>query len=59
MYSYLVGCGESYKEGPAGFFRPLKVHTYNNPGNSYRIKKPKNKSEGAEESIEFKVGEVY
>jgi hypothetical protein len=54
-----VGCGESYKEGPAGFFRPLKVHTYNNPGNSYRIKKPKNKSEGAEESIEFKVGEVY
>jgi len=58
LYSYLVGCGESYREGPAGFFRPLKVHTYKDAGNSYRIKKPKSKSEVVEE-VEFKVGEVF
>jgi hypothetical protein len=33
LYSYLVGCGDVAKEATtAGQFRPLKVHTYREPG---------------------------
>lgn len=37
LYAYLVGCGESYREGPPGYFRPLKVHTYKDSGNTYKV----------------------
>ena len=59
MYSYLVGCGESYREGPPGYFRPLKVHTYKESGNSYRVKKPTAKPGDGGDVMEFKVGEVF
>jgi hypothetical protein len=56
LYSYLVGCGESYREGPPGYFRPLKVHTYKESGNSYRVKKPMG-AEGGD--VPYRVGEEY
>jgi hypothetical protein len=35
----LVGCGESHREGPPGYFRPLKVHTYKEGGATYKIRR--------------------
>lgn len=40
LYSYLVGCGESFREQlPAGACRPLKVHTYKEAGTAIKIRK--------------------
>jgi len=38
LYSYLVGCGESFREQmPAGAYRPLKIHTYKEAGAIFKV----------------------
>ena len=58
LYSYLVGCGESHRDNGAAF-RPLKVHTYKEAGNSFRVKPSQEKIELDGEVLQFKVGEEF